>query len=58
MDKELDVLSVALCTPTNTEFKKSQKCKKHIKSVESVKKLKVKTKLCFERYRAAKLKRK
>ena len=29
VEKELDALYVALCTPTNDEFKTSQKCKKN-----------------------------
>ena len=56
VDKELDALSDSLCTPTAAEFKKSEKHKKRKKLVESAKKPRPKTKLCFERYKATQIK--
>ena len=56
VEKELDALFMALCTPTSDEFKKSQKHKKKSKAIESVKTPKPRKKLRFQRYKDTQIK--
>jgi hypothetical protein len=56
VDKELDALFIALCTPISDEYKRSQKCKKKAKAIKSVKAPKPKKKLRFQRYKDSQIK--